>query len=145
MLSSAAIIYLHMTSYASCIFVCGIDTTQRIPPSAVVAIRRATRGVWALLRESLECKGAKTHSAFFGCCQLAAAHGSILTIALGGESEDWNKAGVASDLKMAQIIMREQALRWPAALKTVEELKRLEFEVCCGIEGRDIQLMLGLN
>lgn len=73
------------------------------------------------------------------------AHGSVLTIQLGGESEEWDRASVVSDLKVGEMLLREQALRWPLALKIIEELKKLELKVCCGIEGRNIQLMLGLN
>lgn len=144
LVASAAIIYLHTSSYASCVFVCGIDQTRKIPPIAVPHVRDASHGVFSFLRDSLSAP-ATPHSPFLACIQLVAAYGSITTIVSGGENEEWSRAAIASDLELGEWILKKQALRWPRAHHAVDEIKRLSFALCAGIGGKNVQLMLGIN
>jgi hypothetical protein len=143
-MASASIIYLHTTSYASCVFVCGIDVTKTLPPSSHV--RDASQWIFTLLRESLTLPLPHlSHSPFFSCSQLIAAHGGLLTIDRDGESMIWSRAAVASNLELAEQELRRQTLRWPCAQQAVDEIQRLRFGLCAEVGGKNMRVMLGIH
>jgi hypothetical protein len=146
LMASAALIYLHTTSYASCVFACGIDVTKSVPPSVSSHVRDASQRIFTLLRDSLSLPLThSTHSPFFACSQLIAAHGGLLTLDQPNESRTWSRAAVASNLELGEWELRRQALRWPCAQQAVEEIERLRFGLCADIGGKNVRLMLGVD
>lgn len=146
MMASAALIYLHTTSYASCIFACGVDITKTLPSSFASHVRDASQGIFTLLRDSLSLPlPYSPHSPFFSCSQVIAAHGSLLTVDKEGDSITWRRAAVASNLELGEWELKRQALRWPCAQHAVDEIQRLRCALGADVGGRDVRLMLGMD
>lgn len=140
MMAYAATIYLHTASYASCVFHCGIDSTLIPSPVAASYVRMASAAIFDLLRDSLS-NPEYIHSPFFACSQLAASIGSLCGV---NECDDWNRAATASNLELAEWALRKQAIKWPCANQTADEIQRMNFSLCAEVDGKSFRLMLGV-
>lgn len=142
----SAIIYLYTTSYASCVFVCGIDLTKVPPPDALTPIREASERIFTLLRDSLNNRFLNTnHSPSFACIMMVAVRGCLLSNAKDIACNPWTRAAVASNMELAELATRKQGLRYPAALVKADEIQRLSYGFRANLDENSMKMMLGIN
>lgn len=126
---------LTCSSYAASAFVCGFDSVQQLPSTALGPIRKAGVHIFNLIRSSRAL--GSTHSPFFGCSILVASQGMMLSL----EEEAWAKSSVASDLELGQEVLKQHSERWKGSAMILNEVKRLRFSIDHG-EMSDADLVL---
>lgn len=113
-------------SFAASAFVCGLDSTTELTRETLFPVKRASRFIFDLLRESYSPKA--SHSPFFGCSLMIASTGTLSTLA-DGTSTEWDSVQISSDLELAEFLLNIQTNRWRGTQHILDSVRRMRFSL----------------
>jgi hypothetical protein len=150
--AACSLIHLHTTSFASCLFQCGVDVSVIPPDTSLTLIQSASRTIFDFLRDVINHYSSLSfnratyedppatpvntgtisgtfpqHSPFFACTYLVAAHGTLLAMKhhRGMPISELTRAAVATDFQLAEWAIKKQSSRWLNNRQIADEIRNL--------------------